>query len=189
MPREALIYVVELLRRAIGDPGGASQQFTDEELELFLDQTRTDVVERELEAVATPAGGTLVTLRHVVPADLRGLVWANVALTDGSRQAVTPFTQSLTLGEWTFSTDTDGPLYLTADGYDVNAAGAIACDNWAAALSRHSYDFSADGASYHRSQAVKQLRETAENLRSRARGSQGGIQVASLVRSDWSGAA
>lgn len=188
MPREALIYVVELLRRTIGDPGGATQQFTDEELELFLDQTRSDVVERELEAVATPSGGTLVTLRHVVPADLRGLVWANVALTDGSRQAVTPSASNLALGEWTFSTDTDGPLYLTADGYDLNAAGAIACDTWAAALSRHSYDFSADGASYHRSQAVKQLRETADNLRSRARGTQGGIQIASLVRSDWNGA-
>lgn len=188
MPRQALIYVVELLRRTIGDPGGATQQFADEELELFLDQTRTDVVERELEAVATPSGGTLVTLRHVVPADLRGLVWANVTLTDGSRQAVTPDASNLALGEWTFSSDTDGSLYLTADGYDVNAAGAVACDTWATALARTAYDASADGASYHRSQAVKQLREAADNLRSRSRGSQGGIQVASLVRSDWNGA-
>lgn len=189
MPTSALIYAVELLRRAIGDPEGAAQQFTAEELELFLDQTRTDVVERDLDAIRTPSGGTLVTLRHVVPADLRGLVWATVSLTDSSRQAVTPDGSNLALGEWTFLADTLGPLYLTGAGYDINAAGAIACDTWAAALSRTSYDFSADGASYHRSQAVKQLRETADNLRSRSRGSQGGVQVAQLVRSDWNGAA
>lgn len=187
MPRDALTYVRELLRRAIGDPEGASQQFTAEELELFLDQTRSDVVERELDAVATPSGGTLVTLRHVVPTDLRGLVWADVALTDGSRGAVTPDTSNLALGEWTFLADTDGPLYLTGSGYDVNAAGAIACDTWATALARTAYDASADGASYHRSQAVRQLREAADNLRSRSRGSQGGVQVAQLVRSDLGG--
>lgn len=189
MPRTALIYVVELLRRAIGDPEGASQQFTAEELELFLDQTRSDVVERELDGVRTPSEGTLVTLRHVVPADLRGLVWANVSLTDSSRQAVTPDGSNLALGEWTFLADTFGPLYLTGDGYDVNAAGAIACDTWAAALSRTNYDVTVDGASYRRSQAVAQLRETAEGLRSRSRGSMGGVQVAQLVRSDLNGAA
>lgn len=170
------------VRLLIADPAGASQQFSDQQIQDTLDDWRDDVRYEQL----TPAP-SIVNTSHTTagPADF---IWADyyslyhwwegdVVIQDGHFLTLTPLASDLIVGHWQFELNVFSagtipgqypPLFATGKVYDLNAAAAELLDFWAASLAR-AYDFTADQQTFHRSQMAAGLLKQAEYYRRRAR--------------------
>lgn len=168
--------LLEQLRLLINDPVSATSVFESEALERFLDAHRTDVIRQPMQYVsAIVAGGTVeVHTFHAPVGDWEG----GVILTDSDGDTVTPDTSDLITGRWDFVADTDPPLFITGSYHDLYAAAADALEARAGMVALQ-YDFSADGATYHRSQQTQALIGLARQYRAMAR-----PVIVRMVRSD-----
>lgn len=166
--------LVDRVRRLIHDPNGAEAIWTDNEIQEWLDAHRLDVTMLPLTAVWSLVGGVAVALDYYATDGH----WADDALLyDSSGAALTAESADLLVGRWTFAAHTQ-QVYLTGKSYDPYAAAADALEAMAAQVAL-AYDFSADGASFHRSQQGEALLRLARQYRGRSRPA-----VARLVRED-----
>ncbi len=173
--------MTDLIARArslIADSAGASQVFADQEIQDVLDLNRDEERYEELEALETITAGGAVSYLIWVSDD--GYFDADAVVCDATYTALTPTAVDYIAGRWTFSTSQSG-VYVTGWHYDIYAASADLCDRWAAKL-KLAYDFSADGASYKRSQQIAALKELAAGLRSQS--TEGQVSSVSMVRDD-----
>lgn len=177
--RTSMAALITLVRDLIYDPAGASQVFSDDQIQTALDANREEERYEELTPLADIAPGGAVSYSTWVSDDRH---WeASITFTDAAYNVITGSSAyDYLAGRFTFSESQDAVL-ATGWTYDVYAAAADLCEQWAAKL-KLQYDFSADGATYHRSQAVKGLLDRAATLRSQSEA--GGAQSVRMYRSD-----
>lgn len=169
--------LIASLRRLINDASGESAVWTDEELQEWLDAHCDEVIEEPLAYAWQTVDGESVVLAYVASC---GNWESDAALTDANGDTLTADSENLVVGRWTFNEHQQPPVYLTGRSYDVYAAAADALEARAAQFAL-SYDFTADGASYHRSQQAQALLALAKQYRRRSR-----PRVARMVRDDVS---
>ena len=178
--RTTMVALIGKVRLLINDPAGASQQFTDNELQDALDDWRQDVRYEQL----TPAP-TLSNLGGVAndPSQpgIAEYNWTDYysaykwweqgeVLSDGHFITLTPASSDELQGHWTFALAIPGqypPVFITGRVFDVYAAAADLLEMRAATAAR-SFDFTSDGQSFHRSQMAAGLQRQADIFRRRA---------------------
>lgn len=167
--RSTLYQILAELRSLIGDTATPTV-FTDLELQTMLDRNRLDVRYLVLEPVETIApGGTITYTEYRTPGRYGGRAWEDTAaLVTGSYAVLTPASSDLLNGSWTLSSSQAPPVLLSGSGYDLQATAADAYDRWAGRL-KLAYDFTADGATFNRSQQIEHLLRLAAEARRLAR--------------------
>lgn len=172
--RASMAALITQVRDLIQD-NGSTEVFTDEQLEQFLDDNRIDANYLEMrwrESIAP--GGSVSYYEYRAAAN-----WETTAtVTNNQYGTVTAGTVDYRRGVWTFATSQEPPLYVTGARYNVYAAAAAALEQWMATL-KFTYDFTADGATFRRSQQVAAMQALLDRYRSMA-----GPQVMTMTRSD-----
>ncbi|HHY54111.1 MAG TPA: hypothetical protein GYA08_01615 [Chloroflexi bacterium] len=178
MARASMAALISQVRLLIADPAGASTTFTDDELQSFLDNNAVDVFYEPLtpEPTIAPGGAT----QYLTWRAAAGWWEANEVLVDDSYNPLTATSADRQRGRWTFATAPSAVLIRGAR-YDVYMAAFEAVQAWKAKL-KLSYDFSADGGDYKRSQMIAALDALAASLRRQA--GDGGVVSAQMVRWD-----
>jgi len=151
--------------RSLIDDSGTTKTFTDDEVQAVLDGWRTDVRYLELRPAETRTASGVEYRDYYAPV---GDWESDVVLYDGAYAALTPKTSDYQTGHWTFEASTGPPVYLVGKTFDVYAAAADLLEAWAAKV-KTAYDFTADGASFSRSQQVTALLQLAGEYRRRQR--------------------
>lgn len=162
--RATMATLIARVRRLIHDPSGVEEVWTDEEIQEWLDAHRLDVAMLPLEPIWSIVGGAVMTLDYIAP---YGHWEADALLSDAAGAELTPASADLLVGRWTFAAHTP-QVYLTGKSYDPYAAAADALEARAAQVAL-AYDFSADGASFQRSQQGEALLRLARQYRGRSR--------------------
>jgi len=180
MARATMASLIALVRTMTGSP--TTSEFSDDEIQNALDAHRREYRYAALDALETRTASDVEY--HDFTSPYRH--WENgVALVSSAYAALTPDDSDLINGRWSFDADMNGsmPILLSGFAYDVNAAAADICTEWAAKLARD-FDFQADLDQFKRSQKRTGLLEAAKAFR--ARSLPGG--TAWLTRSDWASA-
>jgi hypothetical protein len=170
--------LITQVRGLIYDPAGASATFSDDELQAFLDDARTDVNYMPLAARAyvAPSSGAVSYLEWHAPG--MGNWEADATTVDGNFGTVTASTVDYRRGVWTYSTSQDNGIYVRGSAYNVYAAAVAALEQWAGRL-KFAYDFTADGATFRRSQQIAALQTLIARYEAMA-----GPQAAVMARDD-----
>jgi hypothetical protein len=167
MARASMAGLITRLRRLIADPAGAGQVWTDDELQDALDARRQDARYLELAPAETiQPGGAVAYLDYYAPCGdweddeklYHGSTWVELS----------PTSQDLIVGKWSFSAHQNPPVYLVGKAYDLYAAAANVLEAHAAKL-KLKYDFASNGQQFQRSQQVSHLLSLAAQYRRRAR--------------------
>lgn len=167
--------LINRLRTLINDTD-TTVIFESETLQQFLDAHRIDVIQQPLKYVSSVVSGGTVEV-HTFYTEVGD--WEDgVTITDTDGDTVTPDDEELVTGRWDFTADTDPPLYITGSYHDLYAAAADALEARAGMVALQ-YDFTADGATYHRSQQLQALLALSRQYRAMAR-----PVVVRMVRSD-----
>lgn len=164
--RASMAELITRVRLLINDPAGTGQALQDQSIQDVLDVHQTTVRYRRLRAQETVAPGGAVTY-HDYYADV-GDWEADEQLVDCSYNVLTPTASDRLTGHWTFTANQLPPVCISGKTYDVYAAAADLLEVWAAKL-KTAYDFTADGASFSRSQQVAALLQLATDYRRRQR--------------------
>jgi hypothetical protein len=175
MARASMAALISHLRLLVHDPAGSDQTFSDDELQTFLDGNQTEARYMRLIPIETiQPGGTVEYLAYRAPVGW----WEAVSLYDGSYDALTPATSDLQTGRWTFAAHQPDPVYLVGYHYDMYSAAVDCLTTWAAQL-KFSYDFTADGATFRRSQQLASINGLIARYSALV-----GPQVATMTRGD-----
>ncbi|MCX7670395.1 MAG: hypothetical protein N2439_10020, partial [Anaerolineae bacterium] len=119
--RATMADLITRIRLLINDPAGASQVFTDQQVQDALDRHRTEVRYLTLTAAETITAGAVDYLDYY--ADV-GDWEADEALYDGAYALLTPSAADRLTGHWTFAASQPPPVLITGKHYDVYAAAA-----------------------------------------------------------------
>jgi hypothetical protein len=127
--------VRELTNAVTGD-------FTDDQVQAFLDRHRIEFRYQYLCELATRAAGGVVeyktfTLERLAPRMIEGNAGSDpdaYFLYDNSYAALTPTTEDLVNGRWTFTTQPAMPVIILCWAYDFYAAAVDLLEEWAAKL-------------------------------------------------------
>lgn len=166
--------LISLVRDLIGDPVGAEQTFTDDQIERSLDVHRWEF--RYLPLKPLPVVINDVTEYHDWYSD--EAYWeSDTALYDGSYTQLMPSNTDPLHGRWSFSTH-QSVVLVYGNVYDPYGAAADLLEMWAGKVATE-FDVDADGANMKRSQKQQALRALATEYRKRQR-----IIVAQQVRND-----
>lgn len=173
--RTTMSALITLVRQMIFEPSATEGSWADEDLQRWLDLHVELIDMAPLGYVWEMVGGVRGVFEYV---SSRQYWESNALLTDAARNPVTPSAADPLAGRWSFTTHQPPPLYVTGRTYDVYAAAADAVE---ARLARRAleYDFSADGSTFHRSQAYEAMRDLVKTLRARSR-----PMTARMIRSD-----
>lgn len=174
--RTGMADLITHVRLLIYDTAGTAQVFSDDELQAFLDGHQTEVRYARLTAIPTVQSGGAVEYLGYRAAS--GWWEGTPSLYDGSYDELTAGTANLQTGRWTFAADQREPVYIVGYQYDVYGAAVDALVAWLGRL-KFSYDFTADGASFRRSQQAGTIRGLIEQYSVLS-----GPQVMSMTRGD-----
>jgi len=164
MARASMSQLISLVRDLIGDPAGANQIFTDDQIERSLDVHRWDLRYVPLKPFPT-----------VISAHTEYLDWysdepyweADATLYDSDYNVLVPASSDPMHGRWSFATHQ--PVVLASGKvYDPYGAAADLLQMWAGLVATE-FDVSADGATMTRSQKRLALLELAAQYRKRQR--------------------
>lgn len=169
--RSTMAALITETRLKIADPAGGSQQFTDQQIQDRLDDSRNDIRYEAL-AIAPSIVNTSNTAQsaQTIFADYYSAYqwWeADVVLQGQSPTALpwvvlTPAASDYIVGHWQFELDVYNtgtvpgqvpPVFATGKVYDCNMAAAELLQYWAALLSG-AYDMTVDGQTLRRSQLM-----------------------------------
>ena len=178
--RATMAELITELRTVIGDPAGGSAVFTDDQLQNFLDNWRTDVFAgRLVEQPSVGAGGVATYRDYYAGESYAGSMWeGGELLQDGGFNTLTADVAERRRGHCRFNAGQAPPVYITGAMFAVYAAAADACEAWLAKI-KFDFDFQADGASFSRAQKVIHLEAQLARLRAQTQ-----PLVAQMVRDD-----
>lgn len=181
--RVSMAPLIDRTRRLCGDVviATAAPQFSDAQIQTALDGYRDDVRYLHLTEAPffTPAPATTQWLDYYD--DGRGNWETDAVLYRYDWTPLTPTTSDWLVGHWTFSVSQVPPVFITGKSYDAFLAAADLCETWASTMSQL-YDFTADGATFRRSQQASGLQSLASTLRMKAR-----PRMARVYRGDYAG--
>lgn len=177
MARASLTTLIAKTRLLVDDPAGASQVFTDDQIQDALDARRDEARYHPLiEHETISAGGGSTT--YLTFTSLVGAWDTDTALVDSTYTTLTPATSDLINGRWTFSTEPKMPVMITGFTYDLyGSAGDLLAQR--ATLESDSFTVTADGLSLSRNEKQANYRARAEEYWAKAR-----PRVASMIRTD-----
>lgn len=160
----------------IGDPAGASQSFSDDEIGRALDANREDVRSLELTAAESVTDlGEWECREYYAP---YGAWETSATLKNAQNQTLTPSESELEVGVWRFGVNTPAPVYVTGRVFDLAAAAADLLDMKLARIGS-GFDFSVDGLSVNTGNQSAALRGASAAFRSQQR-----MKVVKMVRED-----
>lgn len=163
--RPSMSALISRVRLRINDPAGASQTFTDQDIQNILDESRVNVRYLALAPSPTYSGSTLLYLDYF--SDYGG--WEDdVALFQYLTIPVTPTSSENIVGHFTFAQTTFPPVFATGKLYDVFRASADLLEGLAAQWML-SYNTAVDGQTFQRSQAQLQILALAKTYRMKQR--------------------
>ncbi len=165
MARSTMANLILRMRDLINDAPGASQVWTDDQIQGVMDASRQDIGNAVLTAFPTYSGSTIQYLDYYSD-------WTDweddVVLKQYLTQTVTPSASENIVGHWTFATNKFPPVYISGKTYDVYRSAADLLERWAAKWVL-SYGFSSDGQSFQRQQAAHMLQTLAKTYRMKQR--------------------
>ena len=165
MARSTMANLILRMRDLINDAPGASQVWTDDQIQGVMDASRQDIGNAVLTAFPTYSGSTIQYLDYYSD-------WTDweddVVLKQYLTQTVTPSASENIVGHWTFATNKFPPVYISGKTYDVYRSAADLLERWAAKWVL-SYSFSSDGQSFQRQQAATMLQALAKTYRQKQR--------------------
>lgn len=131
--RESMADIISRVRTNIGDASGASQVFTDQQIQDVLDaRTNRRVYHMaELEPLPSRVAGDTVYLAYRAN---HGNWEDDPVLADADGTTVVPDSLDLIGGEFGFVADQEPPLYITGRVYDLSGASADLLQQWLAKL-------------------------------------------------------
>lgn len=161
MARSSMAALIARVRLLMNDPAGASQQFSDDDIQGVLDEGRQDMVNVALIPTPTYASSTIQYLNYY--SDLGG--WEDdYVLKQYLTVTVSPASVEPIAGHFQFASTTFPPVYITGKLHDIYRAAADLLQRWSARWAL-SYTFSSDGQSFQRSQAAQALQNLAREYR------------------------
>ena len=162
--RSGMSNLISRWRRMVDDAGTAV--WNDDTAQQILDQHAVRLLHHPIspETWYRPSNTTTYQLYSVGYRDLEGSASGSAYwyVYDGDGNAAPANTPDFSKGQVLFDADTDGATYyVTAYSYDLDLAAATA---WRerAGMQADGYDFSADGASYSRSQWFAHCQQMAD---------------------------
>ena len=173
--RTTMATLITLTRGLINDPVGASQAFTDEQVQDGLDNYKlyTNDVLAALKNQADAVVGWQSSWRY----------WeGGLSLVDEALVALTPATADLIQGYWTFAVNPSS-VYASGWVYDVYASAAELLTFWAGKLGSEITKFSADGSSYEFDLVKNQKLALAAQYMAKS-STMGGAKSVEMVRND-----
>lgn len=145
--------LISRVRTKIGDPGGGSQVFTDQEVQDALDNHRQEVRYEGLAYSGTFSGGNWLYQDYYSEGrDFED----DFALSNGSGTAYTPDSSEPAIGHFHFNAGQNPPVYVTGKTYDVAAACVELLRAWVAKV-KLEYGFSTAGDTFNRREKVLNL--------------------------------
>jgi hypothetical protein len=165
--RTTMDNLIEQVRDLLADPAGASQVFSDQQIQDALDLRREDLRTYPLRGEPTfGAGQPLAYLDYYADC----AAWEDEAvLQGGGYQTLTADTAEPLRGHWTFAAHTPPPVYATGKVYDLHGCAADLLRKWAA-KEKLSFDFtSSQQQQFLRSQKIKQLLQMAGEYAAQAK--------------------
>ena len=162
--RSGMVVLIGRIRSMIGDPAGADQVFSDDEIQYAADVHRWEKRYAPLKGLVTYTNGVPGYLTWVAA---EGNWESDAVLSDAQYGVLTPSGTDAINGRWTFAAS-QAAVYITGWFYDLFGAAADLLEAWAAKTASD-FDFTADGASFHRSQKGAALRVMAEEYRKKQR--------------------
>ena len=164
--RSSMTALIARVRLLVNDPiVNATAQFADQDVQDVLDESRQDIVNQALLGKPTYTGTSIAYLDYY--SEIGG--WEDdYVIRQYLTAPVTPVLSEPIAGHFGLATSTLPPLYITGKLYDVYRAAADLLERLAARWVLN-YDFSSDGASFHRSQAAKGLHTLAKTYRMQQR--------------------
>lgn len=183
--RASMSDLIARVRTLIGDPAGGTQAFSDDQIQDRLDtNNRVDVQFIELEPRFTLLSGRYVYTDYYAPGYLGG-DWENDETLWGLNfTQLTPTTSDRLVGHWTFTGGSfpNGqypPVIIFGKVYDTFRAAADLLELRVGALAATTFDFSADGQSFHLSQITNNYLALAKQYRLQSK-----PRTIQLVRND-----
>lgn len=174
MARTSMANLISLVRDLIGDPAGAEQMFSDDQIERSLDVHRWEFRYLPLKPLNTVISGSN-EYRDWYSAEQ---YWeGDAVLCDGAYTQLTPSSSDALHGRWSFAVHQPAVL-VSGKMYDPYGAAADLLEMWVGKVALE-FDVDADGASMKRSQKQQALRALVEHYRKQQR-----IITAQQVRND-----
>lgn len=178
MARTSLASIISHVRGMIDDPAGASQVFTDDDIQDTLDRRAEEARYVHLTGKFTVFPNATHRTQYLTFYAPVGTWEDGVELVDASWNPLTPATSNLWIGKWTFTEQPRFPVQISGFTHDIyGAAGDLL--NMRATKESGSFDVNADGVSLSRSQKAQMYRDRALDYLARARTISG-----NLVRTD-----
>lgn len=182
--RSGMARLIAKTRLLIGDQvvAGSAPQFSELDIQDALDRRRLDV---RYEALAPQVTFTTGPYQYLDYYSEHGYYEDAVTLLGPNYATLTPTSSELLLDEAHFvfpagsgQTGQYPPVWLAGRSYDLYGSAADLLETWAGSFARQ-YDFTADGATFRRSQMGAGLLAQAQAYRAKAR-----IRMVSTGRDD-----
>ena len=165
MARSTLAALIARVRLLTNDVAGVNQQFTDDDIQAVMDESREDVVNQALIPKPTFTGSTIQYLNYY--SDVGG--WEDdYVLKQYLTVTVTPSAVEPIAGHFQFAATTLPPIYITGKRFDVYRAAADLLERWAARYMTR-FDFTSDSQSFRVSQVPVQMQALAKTYRMKQR--------------------
>jgi hypothetical protein len=150
MPRAELLDLRAKLRLLVGDPAGATEAFSDDDLDRFLLDHRTGRRTFALSPAPTPDGRYLL---YTGPPS-----WADdVELVNSGGVVLNPDTTDLVSGEFGFVASTLPPVYANGSTYNVHGAAVGVARAWIGKLKLSEFDLKVGEIDLAKQQKIENL--------------------------------
>ena len=176
--RPSMAALILRVRKLINDPASVNQQWSDQDLQDVMDESRIDFINEVLTPRPTFSGSTILYLDY----------WHSMggwedgyALKQFLTIPVTPSILEPIAGHWQFATTTLPPVYISGSLHDVYHAAADLLERWSASWVM-SYTVNVDGQSLQRGMVAPAMQKLAHTYRMQQRAG-----TISMTRSDLAG--
>jgi hypothetical protein len=176
--RSSMSDLITRTRLMVADPAGPTQLFDSQAIQDTLDACREDVQYEALEPRPTLSPSGITYTDYWSP---RGWWESDAVLIGISYATLTPATSDYVVGHWTFSNQYP-PALIKGKRYDVYRAAADLLELKLASLAATTYDFSANGQSFHRSTIIATLETRIANYRRKQ-----WVRTSQMQRADMAG--
>ncbi len=179
--RPSMSYLITFVRDLINDTAGASQQFTDQQIQDRLDLNRLDVYIEDLREVDTLTSSGTIEWHDFFS---RLPFWETdylIQQLDGDTS--TPNTAEPLIGKFHYNTHQAEPLVITGKVYNVYGVAATMMTMWVAEIRSQVTSWTADGTTVQRTGQIRTMQDLASKYYAMAWGWGGSTQV-KLVRKD-----
>lgn len=171
--RSQMLALIQQVRDLIGDPDTGASQFSAQQVQDALDESRLDIRYELLAAAPTITNDGTTGSAEYVWIDYFSIFkyWEvdSAVVQYGDFTEKTPVATEYIAGHWQFSVNVPPgtlpanssapgqypPLFVTGRAYDIYAAACKLLRMWIAALAGSTYNFSANGQSFQRFQIIQ----------------------------------